>query len=93
METLTYGQGMILLVDDEAALALALRSEAREDAQPKHDCGVQVPEPCTGGIERPRECLINDLQVESRAKPGGDRGIVIHLNYVLVAETQPELLA
>jgi hypothetical protein len=55
--------------------ALTLRSEACEDAQSKHDCGVQVPEPCTGGIERPRECLINELQVESRAEPGGDRSI------------------
>ena len=73
-------------VEDLHAL-LALWSEAREDAQPDDDRRVHVHEPCPGGIERPRERLLDDLQVEGRIEPGGDCGIVIHLDHVLMAET------
>src|SRR5882724_10081040 len=76
-----------------ADAASAPRSEARVDAQPDHDCGVHVPESITGRIERPLDSLIDDLEVECRAEPGGERGGVIHLDRVLMAEAQTELLA
>ena len=58
------------------------RSEARVDAQPEHHRRVHVPDLRTGGIEPPLERLIDDLQVERRVEPGGDRGIVIQLDRV-----------
>ena len=73
--------------------AMAPRSEARVEAQPEHHCIVHVPERSTGGIQRPFERLIDDLQVESRVEPGGDGGSVIQLDGVLMAEAQTELLA
>jgi hypothetical protein len=48
---------------------------------------VHIPERITGRIERLCERLIDALQVERRVEPGGDRGIVIQLDGVLVAKT------
>src|SRR5262249_4502720 len=76
-----------------AEATMALRSEARVDTQPKYDSSTHVSELVTGRIERPLERLLDDLQVEGRVEPGGDGGIVIQLNRILVAEAQPELLA
>src|SRR5262245_9389149 len=71
--------------------ARALTSEACVETQPEHNRSVHVPELRT--LERLRERLIDDLQVEGRAEPVGDLGIVIQLDGVLMAEAQPELLA
>ena len=70
-----------------------MQLEACVEAQPEHNRGVHVGEPRSRRIQRPFECLIDDLQVERRAEPVGDLGIVIQLDGVLMAEAQPELLA
>jgi hypothetical protein len=53
---------------------------------------VHISQRITGRIEPLLERLIDDLQVERRVEPGGNRGIVIQLDRVLMAEAQPELL-
>src|SRR5262249_50097357 len=91
--TICVAHGALAAPGRVAAAAMALRSEARVDAQPEHHCRVQVTDLRTRGIELPLKRLIDDLQVERRVEPGGDRSIVIQLDRILMAEAQTELLA
>ena len=58
------------------------RSEARVDTQPEHHGGGEVPDLRSSAIERLGERLLDDLQVQRRAEPARERGIVIQLDGV-----------
>src|SRR6267142_1096367 len=57
-----------------------------------HDRGVHIREP-VARVECFLEARIDDLQVDRRVEPGRERGVVVHLDRVLVVETEVEPLA
>src|SRR5262249_10833997 len=67
-------------------------SESRVEAKACHDGGAHVPWPprCVEGL---LQAGLDDLQVEGRVEPPGERRVVVHLDRVFTIEPQIELLA
>src|SRR5262245_11382604 len=65
--------------------------EARVEAEARHHRGVDVLQ-LPGRIERLLERRLDDLQIQRRRQPPRDRGIVVHLDRVLLLQPELELL-
>ena len=65
--------------------------EADTHTNPRDGGGINAYEP--GGTERFLQPWINDLKVRRYGKPAGECKVVVHLECILVIESETELLA